>query len=85
MDSMISRIFRDEFRSGGSCEAETRIFIRRNQDLLELLDKMDGDLRERFLAVVKEQHLEHEQACSEFFAEGFCMGAKLMIEVLTAI
>ena len=46
---------------------------------------MDGDLRERFLAVVKEQHLEHEQSCSEFFAEGFCMGAKLMIEVLTAI
>ena len=85
MDSVINRIYRDEFRSGGSCEAETRFFTRRNQGLLELLDKMDGDLRERFLAVVKEQHLEHEQACSEYFAEGFCMGAKLMIEVLTAI
>ena len=85
MDSMINRIFRDEFRSGGSCEAETRIFTRRNQDLLDLLDKMDADLHDRFLTAVQKQHLEHEQSCSEFFAEGFCMGAKLMIEVLTVI
>ena len=85
MDSMINRIYRDEFRSGESLGVETRIFARRNQDLLELLDKMDGDLRERFLAAVKMQHLEHERSFSEFFAEGFCMGAKLMIEVLTAI
>ena len=85
MDSMINRIFCDEFRSGGNGDAKARIFANRNQSFLALLDSMDGELRERFLAAVKEQHLEHEQSCSEYFAEGFCMGAKLMIEVLTAI
>ena len=85
MDSMINRIFCDEFRSGGNGDVNARIFTNRNQSFLTLLDNMDGELRERILAVVKEQHLEHEHSCSEYFAEGFCMGAKLMIEVLTAI
>ncbi len=55
---------------------------RHYKDFAESLRKLDPPLDKRFIQILDEQIDEIPYELSQMFADGFCLGARLMLEVL---
>lgn len=89
MDRIIYRLFCHEFRSDQNKNLQNKLFVdksaRMYQVLCDCLRDLDEAKYNKILGELKKIAVEDAESHAEYYAEGFCTGAKLMIEVLTAI
>ena len=87
MESIIYRLFFHEFQSAESKEFQQiqrhDRLDRADQIILESLEGLAENRKQQILGEVRELIMKADGDHAEYFAEGFSMGAKLMIEVLT--
>ena len=66
-------------------QAKWRICIHQNKKLMERIGAYDEALREDVMDILRAQILSDVDDLEDHFTQGFCLGVKLMIEVLTMI
>lgn len=81
MDSVINRLFYYEFQSNETKEQQSKPY----QMICECLKDPDESKQKKVLDGLRRFMTEAAGDRAEYYTEGFCTGAKLMIEVLTAI
>lgn len=81
MDSVINRLFYYEFQSNETKELQSKPY----QMICECLKELDESRQNKVLDELRKLTAEAAGDRAEYFAEGFCTGAKLIIEVLTGI
>ena len=89
MDSVIYRLFYHEFQSNKNKDLQNKQFFEKYESIYQIvwdcLRELDEGTQNKVLGELRKFAAEATGDHAEYFAEGFCMGAKLMIEVLTAI
>ena len=89
MDSVIYRLFCHEFQSNERKEPQNKRaldqFSKTYQMIWDCLKELDESKQNKVLDALRKFTEEAAGDRAEYFAEGFCTGAKLMMEVLTTI
>ena len=89
MDSVITRLYRNLFETYEASEpiiqAKWRTCIHQNKKLMERIGAYDEALREDVMDILRAQISSDVDDLEDHFTQGFCLGVKLMIEVLTMI
>jgi len=89
MDSVITQLYRNIFETYENTEpmiqAKWRTCIHQNKELMERIGTYDKALLEDVRGILWAQISSDVDDLEDHFTQGFCLGVKLMIEVLTMI
>lgn len=91
MESILSALYNGEIMPAEQCAARNRQYrelqrehCRHYEDFIETLNRRDPALAQKFIQIMDEQMEQLPDEGERSFAEGFRLGARIMLEVLRA-